>query len=189
MGVTALCSVAMDLPTFKYHQDPIATGSVIRSDKQCDVCGIDRGFVYDAGTYGPRDLKAICPWCIADGSAHRKFGVEFVDKDGIGGFGQWESISQDRVEEVAFRTPGFAGWQQERWFTHCGDAAEFLGPMGKVEIERLGPDAVEVIRLESGFQGSEWTSYFDSLDASHGPSAYIFRCLHCGRLGGYSDCH
>ena len=21
-----------------------------------------------------------------------------------------------------------------------------------------------------------------------GPTAYLFRCLHCGRLGGYSDC-
>ena len=37
-----------------------------------------------------------------------------------------ESVSDEIVAEVAYRTPGFTGWQQERWFTHCA-AGEFLG--------------------------------------------------------------
>jgi len=165
----------MEFPTFRYHPDPIATGSVVRSEKKCEVCGAARGFVYTVGTYGLRELDSVCPWCIADGSAHLKFGAEFVDKDSIGDNGRWERVSKDVVEEVAFRTPGFAGWQHERWFTHCGDAAEFLGPMGKPELERMGSEAIEVVRLDSNFQREEWKSYFDSLDAKHGPTAYIFR--------------
>jgi uncharacterized protein CbrC (UPF0167 family) len=28
-----------------------------------------------------------------------------------------------------------------------------------------------------------------SLDRTRGPTAYLFRCIKCGALGGYSDCH
>jgi uncharacterized protein len=179
----------MELPTFKYHRDPIATGSVVPSDRKCEVCGANRGFVYTGAPYGVRDLESVCPWCIADGSAHLKFGVEFVNRDSIGNYGQWESVHPDIVAEVAFRTPGFSGWQEERWYTHCGDAAEFLGPMGKSDLERVGPEAVEAVRHESDFTDEEWESYFDSLNVQSGPTAYIFRCLHCGKLGAYSDIH
>jgi uncharacterized protein CbrC (UPF0167 family) len=135
------------------------------------------------------DVETICPWCIADGLAHEKFGLEFTDRECIGG-GDWESISREIADEVAFRTPGFSGWQQERWFTHCGDAAEFLGPMGKEQLEQLGPEAVEVVRLESGYEPTEWEYYYNSLNLRTGPAtAYLFRCGHCGKLGGYSDSH
>jgi hypothetical protein len=36
-------------------------------------------------TYGLRELRTVCPWCKADGSAHEKFGVEFTDRASIGG--------------------------------------------------------------------------------------------------------
>ena len=34
----------------------------------------------------------------------------------------------------------------------------------------------------------DWEDYFESLDAKSSPTAYVFRCLHCGALGGYCDC-
>ena len=36
---------------------------------------------------------------------------------------------------------------------------------------------------------SEREEYLDVLDADGSPTAYLFRCLHCGKIGGYSDCH
>jgi uncharacterized protein CbrC (UPF0167 family) len=112
-----------------------------------------------------------------------------VDRDFVGGAG-WESVPVEIVNKLAFTTPGFSGWQQERWFTHCGDAAQFLGPMGKEQLQMEGPEAIEVIRLESGFCGNEWEHFYSSLSYEHGPvTAYLFKCLHCGKLGGYSDCH
>jgi uncharacterized protein len=93
------------------------------------------------------------------------------------------------VEEVAYRTPCFSGWQQEPWFTHCGDAAEFLGITGRPELEALGTEAIAAIRHECGYEREDWGSYFQALDRSHGTTAYVFRCRHCGRMGGYSDCH
>ncbi len=140
----------MELPRFKYHPDPVSTGSIAAADATCEVCGHARGFVYAGPIYCEGEPEAVCPWCIADGSAHAKFKAQFVDTDSIGG-GEWESVAAAIVEEVAFRTPGFSGWQPERWFTHCGDAAEFLGPMGKGQLQQAGPEAGEALCVGYGY--------------------------------------
>jgi uncharacterized protein CbrC (UPF0167 family) len=178
----------MELPVFKYHPSPLATGSIDRSENRCLACGLIRGFIYKGQPYAEQELTdAICPWCIADGTAHEKFDAEFTDVDGIGGYGTWESVASEIADEVAYRTPGFIGWQQERWFTHCGDAAEFLGVVGHTELLDHGADAIKAIKEEIGFEGDEWNEYFESLDGSGEPSAYLFRCRNCGTFGGYSD--
>lgn len=178
----------MELPRFKYHPDPVATGSVVVSVETCQVCGQARGFIYAGALYSAQDAERVCSWCIADGNAHARLGAEFTDAAAVGGHGKWEAVPAEVVREVAERTPGFSSWQGERWFTHCGDAAAFLGPMGRAELEALGAEAVAVVRAESGYDEREWASYLASLDREHGPTAYLFRCLHCGALGGYSDC-
>jgi uncharacterized protein len=178
----------MELPTFKYHPDPLATGSIELSSQKCLACGQARGFIYKGQPYAEEELiDAFCPWCIADGKAHEQFDAEFVDAAGVGGYGMWQPVSDEVVAEVAYRTPGFIGWQQEKWFTHCADAGEFLGRAGKAELMTYGSEAVTVIKEEIGFEGKEWDDYFGSLDKDGEPTAYIFRCRHCGALGGYSD--
>jgi uncharacterized protein CbrC (UPF0167 family) len=180
----------MNLPIFKYHPNPIATGSVEPSENVCEACGQSRGFIYKGPVYAEAELiDAICPWCIDDGTAHEKFAAEFFDSAGIGGYGEWAEVSGEIVAEVACRTPGFDGWQQERWFTHCGDAGEFWGAVGKVELEQIGAEAVLAIKTEIGFDGEEWENYFQRLDKNKGPTAYIFKCRNCGKFGGYSDIH
>ena len=179
----------MDLPQFKYHPDPLKTGSIVPSDERCEVCEQARGFLYEGGIYTEEEIEAVCPWCIADGSAHEKFDIEFIDQGAVGG-DDWDEVSPEIAEEVAFCTPGFSSWQEERWFTHCGDAGEFLGPMGKKELQQAGPEAIEAIRLESGYDEEEWADYFKSMHLKRGPAtAYLFKCRHCGKLGGYSDCN
>lgn len=179
------------LPTFRYHPDPLATGSVVRSEAECACCGVARGFVYAGPVYAEDDLDGrVCPWCIADGRVHSDLGATFTDEDGVGGHGDWDAVPDDVVEEVARRTPGFTGWQQEQWWTHCGDAAEFLGRAGARELTAFGPDAVAAIRESAGLtDGPDWDRFFAALDKDGAPTAYVFRCRHCGRLGGYQDCH
>jgi hypothetical protein len=178
------------LPRFRYHPDPLRTGSVVPSDVTCVVCGRARGSIYTGPVYAEEDLDdSICPWCIADGSAHLKFEAEFTDTAGVGGYGQWSPAPAHVCEEVAFRTPGFAGWQQERWFTCCDDAAAFLGPAGLTELAALDAGALGAIEQDSGLSGQQWEDYRTRLHRDRGPTAYVFRCLHCGRLGGYSDWH
>lgn len=47
----------MELPKFKYHPDPIQTGSVISSSETCTNCGKRRGFVYIGPIYGTEDTE------------------------------------------------------------------------------------------------------------------------------------
>ena len=181
----------MTLPVFRYHPDPIDTGSIVPSDAVCRSCGRPRGYIYPGAPYAEEDLEgAICPWCIADGSAARRFGAEFTDAAGVGGYGRWDAVPPPVAEEVSERTPGFTGWQQEQWWTHCGDAAAFLGLAGRAELESRWPEAIAAVREEAGYHDEqEWQDYFRALERARGPTAYVFRCLHCGQHGAYSDIH
>jgi len=180
----------MTLPSFRYHPDPIASGSVAPSGAACRACGQARGYIYTGPVYAEEELEdALCPWCIADGSAAARFDADFVDPAGVGDVGRWSTVPAAVAEEVAKRTPGFTGWQQERWWTHCGDAAAFLGRTGHPELVTRWPEAIEALRLEIGFKGKDWDDYLHSLDAEGSPTGYVFRCRHCGALGGYSDFH
>jgi uncharacterized protein CbrC (UPF0167 family) len=177
-----------ELPHFRYHPDPLGTGSIAPSDKLCIVCEQQRGYIYTSHAYAEGEFtKCICPWCIADGSAHDKLEVEFFDAAGVGG--SWDEVAQDIIDEIVFRTPGFSGWQQEQWFTHCSDAAAFLGSVGSTELAAYGTDAIESIRGDTGIADEDqWLKFFETLDKDGSPRAYLFRCLHCGTYGGYQDC-
>jgi uncharacterized protein CbrC (UPF0167 family) len=177
------------LPVFKYHPDPVATGSVrVDPDTPCLGCNRIRGYIYTGPVYTSRNFildDHLCPWCIADGSAARKFDATFTDT------GTTEGISDDVRGEVEARTPGFTGWQQETWLACCGDAAAFLGVAGAEEIERDFPEAAAAVRqfLRNELELSEddTEEILEALTRDGEPSAYIFRCLHCGKYLAYVD--
>ncbi len=178
------------LPTFKYHPDPIATGSVEQSDVKCARCGQPRGYVYTGPTYGEDEYDHnLCPWCIADGSAHAKLGVTFHDEASIPGsdFLGAPRVSEAIIAEVSQRTPGFTAWQQEQWFTCCGDAAAFLGRAGRRELKAQYPEAIPALKETHGLGGEEWDQIFQALHKDGSPTAYVFQCLHCGKYGAYFD--
>lgn len=178
------------LPQFRFHPDPIHTGSIEALRDECVCCSRSRGYIYVGPVYAEEEYDScICPWCIADGSAHARLAVSFHDETGIGG-GEWDVVPQSSIEEVAFRTPGFSGWQQERWWSHCGEAACFVGCAGHHELTAAGPQAIAAIRQSSGkMSDAEWDELFGSLDKEGSPAAYLFKCFRCGQWGGYWDCH
>jgi len=182
-------SESVTLPSFKYHPDPIATGSFEVGEITCVSCGQVRPYIYVGPVYSEADLeKAICPWCISNGLAHEKFSAEFTDIDAIGDYDPTISISIDIKEEVAYRTPGFNGWQQERWLVHCGDACAFLGAAGKEEVAAYGSqELIESLRADVKMGEMEFGDYLEKMNKQSGPTAYIFRCLHCGQYQAYSD--
>jgi uncharacterized protein CbrC (UPF0167 family) len=176
------------LPTFRYHPDPIATGSVEASENVCIICNTARGYIYTGPVYCEAEITGgICPWCIADGSAHEALDAEFTDREGIGDRGRWDEIPDSVLEEVAYRTPSYSGWQQEVWFTHCNDAAAFLGAVGRNELDALGPEAIASIQASTDLEGNQWAHFFERLNKDGSPTAYLFRCLHCGTYGGTTD--
>jgi uncharacterized protein CbrC (UPF0167 family) len=55
----------MELPVFKYHPDPVLTGSIEARDVRCVCCDEARNHVYVGSVYAEADLdQSICPWCI-----------------------------------------------------------------------------------------------------------------------------
>lgn len=116
----------MDLPITKYHPDPVATGNVRAADSTpCLCCNRIRGYIYTGPAYSERFHHlsgALCPWCVADGSAAKRFQAEFTDIGAIDA-----DLPADVLTELATRTPGFDAIQQETWLAHCDDAAAYLG--------------------------------------------------------------
>ena len=58
--------------------------------------------------------------------------------------------------------------------THCDDAAAFLGPVGYPELQRH-PQALELLQSED--HSADW---LQDLSRDGSPTAYLFRCRHCG---------
>lgn len=173
-------NAAVIFPTFRYHPDPIATGSVAESTAQCLCCQRKNGFIYTGPVYALDELHSrICPWCIADGTASEKFEAVFTDKDRIGE----NELAVETQEKIARRTPGFAG--PLRWLSCCNDAAAFLGAMGRKELDQFGPDAIRAVAHASGLAGDEWTQLYNALDREKSPTAFVFKCLHCSALKAY----
>ena len=177
------------LATFKYFPDPVAAGVIVESDAECPSCGKARGYVYAGTAYADQEYRdCICPWCIADGSAHEKLGATFFDESAVGGHGAWDEVPEAVVAEITQRTPEFTSWQPPQWWTHCGDAAQFLGAVGRKELDALGPEAVAAVKASSELDGSIWEDAYPALDKDGSPTAYLFRCSKCGQYGGFWDC-
>jgi uncharacterized protein CbrC (UPF0167 family) len=177
----------MDLPHFRYHPDPIATGSIVASKATCRRCGQTRGYVYAASVYAEEDLSdALCPWCIADGSAHREFDATFVDSEAFAG-----GTPESAIAEIAERTPGYSAWQTEQWPVCCNDATSFLGPIGIDELRARYRDQegalLNHIICNLKISGGAATRLLASLRRDAGPTAYVFRCQKCERMHFHID--
>lgn len=171
---------AVTLPTFRYHPDPLASGSIIASDAECRCCRQRRGYIYAGPVYSETELdEALCPWCIADGSAHEAFDATFVD---IAAFPP--DTPAPVVAEITERTPGYSAWHSEEWLACCNDATAFLGPAGIAEIRKsyreLEGSVLGHIVYEMSISGGAATGLLASLDRDTGPTLYLFRCLGCG---------
>ena len=178
----------MHFPEFKYHPDPIHTGNIITSNDKCICCGNKTGYIYIGPIFSKAEIhRQICPYCISNGLAHQKFDAEFTDYSGIGDYGRWDEVENSIKEEIAFRTPGFIGWQQTSWWTHCHEGGIFLGNAGKEEIQNYGNQLIIDLKSNSGIPENNWDSYFNVLSKNDSPTAYIFKCNKCGKLGGYTD--
>jgi uncharacterized protein CbrC (UPF0167 family) len=176
-----------DLPRFRYHPDPLATGSVVASAVLCVSCRQARGFIYTGPVYADEDLdETLCPWCIADGTAAQTLAASFTD---VGADVPGE-VPAAVLAEIEHRTPGYQAWQQDHWMYHCADGCEFLGRASHEQLLTM-PAQAEVAVVASldelGWDEDETETFVRDLDAEDVPTVYLFRCLHCGSYSAYCD--
>ncbi|MET8463579.1 CbrC family protein [Micromonospora zamorensis] len=180
----------MTEPVFRYHPDPLATGSAVRIQHECSVCRQLRKTRYAGPIYG-RQPDSLCLHCIYSGKASRALGLVVAATDGSdilempADFSDAvdvpDDVPQHVIEEITRRTPGFTGWQQGSWLYHCGDGAAFLGPVGYRDVESH-PDALNMLRTthrQLGWSTEETEEFLHRLSRNDEPTAYLFQCLHC----------
>jgi uncharacterized protein CbrC (UPF0167 family) len=173
-----------DLPTFRYHPDPLATGSIQPSDAECICCGKVRGYIYTGPVYADQELDdSLCPWCIADGSAAEKFEATFTDVESL----CFAKLPQKVSDEVAKRTPGFTAWQSEQWPCCCNDACAFLGDAQRSDLESMGQTAREVLVAGWNLTEDDFDEIVDSYEPGGSRAVYKFQCLHCHKNHYYAD--
>ncbi|MFI7336394.1 CbrC family protein [Streptomyces sp. NPDC050085] len=111
--------MSSDLPAFRYHPDPLASGPIRESAETCACCNRATGWIYTAAFYTAQEVSGhFCPWCIADGSAAERFVGEFMDAYGL------DDVSDEILHEVTRRTPGWHDAARlDRFLTHLGEGA------------------------------------------------------------------
>lgn len=175
------------LPEFGYHPDPVATGAFERRSIECACCQRTSTWSYSIVPYARHNLRdRLCADCIADGSAAEKFQARFTVLDPAT---VPPGIDPAVIEELTTRTPGFAGWTQERWLFHCGDAAAFHGACGWEALEDLPELRQELLAetIRSGLELDDAEAFVGSLDVDGASTAYVFRCRHCHQWLAYTD--
>ncbi|MEQ1689783.1 MAG: CbrC family protein [Gemmatimonas sp.] len=178
------------LPSFRHHPDPIRSGSVVPSDTTCRACNTARGYAYAGPVFSETDDldDALCPWCIADGKAHRKFDATFFDSDGVD-----DAVPAEVVSTITERTPGFHTWQSGRWPACCNDAAAFLMPFGIVDLRashrELEGFVLSHIIYELGISGGGATRLLNALHRDQSPTGYLFQCPTCDTYHVHIDQH
>jgi uncharacterized protein CbrC (UPF0167 family) len=173
----------MELPIFKYHPNPLATGAIKESIAACECCGRAGGFIYTSHLYSAQEVEAICPWCIADGSAAQKFEGLFCDDSPLAEAGLAEEI----IEEVSHRTPCFNSWQQQIWLTCCNDACEFHGDVSVAEVAAMDIGAAaKVFNLRRPTE-SQFEEFKKHYRPGGNPAIYKWVCRHCRKVQHYAD--
>ena len=178
------------LPTFRHHPDPIRSGSVVSAATTCPACNRARGYVYAGPVFSETDdlEDALCPWCIADGTAHRKFDATFFDSEAVD-----DAVPTATVATITECTPGFHTWQSGRWPACCNDAAAFLMPFGITELRaqyrELEGFVLSHIIYELGISGGAATRMLEALHRDQSPTGYLFQCPTCDTYHVHIDHH
>ena len=163
-----------ELPTFKYNPNAERLGIIKKEETSCPVCEQKQNYVYQGPFYCIDEVDGICPWCIKDGSAAKKYEGEFQDSYSC------DTVNNEEfLTELTTRTPGYSGWQQERWLSHCGDFCALKDYVGWLEIKDLKEeleDDLKEIKSEYNLTQEELEKY---LVNNGGVQGYLFQCLHC----------
>jgi len=187
-----------EFPKFRFHPNPIANYVIKESDTECPVCHQKTGYGYSVPFYTTADVENLCPWCIANGEAAKKYNGEFQGTETIETAmpqfdenGQYcghskPQIPEDELDELIHRTPGYFAWQQEEWLVHCNSPCAFIGYVGWNEIKDQLDRFIDIEKDCQRFN-DKWgiTELSENLFNGSSCQGYLFECIHCH---GYRLC-
>lgn len=161
-----------NLPKFKYHPNVYSNDIVSHEHGICECCGKSTD-VFISQMYAREDITCICPYCVANGSAAKKFDGDFIDWFEAG------VTDPAKKDELLHRTPGYSSWQGERWMTHCEDFCAYIGEVDATDLQKI--DNLEDIINETE-DAIGVTIDINEFIKGGSPTCHMFRCLHCGKI-------
>ena len=168
------------LPHFIYHPDPLATGSFVEGEaKVCPSCGKESNVYYALRPYSIEEIEHLCPTCIANGLAAKKFDAEFVQDAECQG-----EFDPEKDQLLFCQTPGYSSWQGENWLSCCQDYCAYLGTVGTRELKDMG--IAEQVLADYEERG-EYQDIEEYLVKDGSLCGYLFRCLHCQKYQIWVD--
>lgn len=168
------------LPKFRYHPNPLGTGVFKEGEARvCPCCGNKSTVYYCIMPYCIETVEYLCPTCIANGEAAKKYDASFVqDAEWVG------EIDNEKDDELFNRTPGYLSWQGEHWLSCCGDYCAYLGTVGTRELKAM--DIADKVFAEYATR-DEFECIEEYLVKDGSLCGYLFRCLHCGKYQIWVD--
>lgn len=169
-----------DLPFFKYHPDPLETGSFEEGEEKiCPCCGNKSKVYYSSFPYCSENVEYICPTCISNGEAARKFDAEFVQN------AEWHGENdKEKDDELFHRTPGYMSWQGEYWLSCCDDYCAYMGTVGTRELKAM--DIADEV-IEEYVKRGAFEDIGEYLVKDGPMCGYLFKCIHCGKYHLWVD--
>jgi uncharacterized protein CbrC (UPF0167 family) len=164
------------IPDFKYNPNALNLGIIKSQKTMCPVCIKEREAVYEGPFYSSEEVEGICPWCIQDGSAAKKYDGYFQDSESC------DSVARrEYLIELITRTPGYSGWQQERWLSHCGDFCALKSYVAWADIKDLKGELTNDFNQIKTNYGLTQEELENSLIDNRSMQGYLFQCLSCGK--------
>lgn len=170
--------------SFKYHpnvwEQDVFSHKESRDKEICNCCGQETEYFLE-NMYTSQEIDCICPNCIANGEAAKKFDVEFIQ------YAQCEKVDdKEKIDELFKRTPGYISWQGEYWLACCNDFCAYFGEVGINELKEMGI-AEEVIKE---YEENNPDDYYEDCMEYLGNGimqGYLFKCLHCEKYHLWVD--
>ena len=169
-----------NLPQFRYYPDPVGMGAFEEGEaKTCPCCGKKSTVYYSTMPYCIENVENLCPLCISNGEAARKYDATFVQD------AEWKGEpDKEKDEELFRRTPGYISWQDEYWLSCCDDYCAYLGTVGTRELKAM--DIADEV-FEEYEARNEFEDVREYLVKDGSLCGYLFRCLHCGKYHLWVD--
>jgi len=175
-----ITSIVEEFPIFTYYPNAKEVFERQENNKEviCECCGKKTKYYY-THMYTAKKVDCICPICVSNGEAAKKFNGQY-NQD----IENYQNLPKEISNAILYKTPGYYTWQGEYWLTHCKDACMYLGDVGITELKEMGIfDEVMKEYEESG----GYLNARENLVKKGNLAGYLFRCRHCGKYKIWVD--
>lgn len=161
-----------DIPKFTYIDDYRFVCNTVSFAKKCNCCGIKTNIIYTNGIYSEENVDILCPRCIINGEASKKFKGSFNDVE------LSDSIDNEQAkEELEKRTPTLNTWQEVRWVACCNDYCRFIKFLSLEDFE----NQEVLLSIQQTYKEDEGVPFeqLRVLCEESGANILLFQCLIC----------